>query len=34
MAALGIVDAPGVRPVAEEATIRLARVIAALEPLA
>ena len=31
MAALGIVDAPGVRSVAEEATSRLRRVIAALE---
>jgi uncharacterized protein (DUF302 family) len=31
MAALGIVDAPGVRPVAEEARARLERAIAALE---
>ena len=31
MAALGIVDAPGVRPVAEEAAARLGRVIAALD---
>jgi uncharacterized protein (DUF302 family) len=31
MAALGIVDAPGVRSVAEEATSRLRRAIAALE---
>jgi uncharacterized protein (DUF302 family) len=31
MAALGIVDAPGIRPVAEEAKARLERAIAALE---
>jgi uncharacterized protein (DUF302 family) len=31
MAALGIVDAPDVRPVAEEAKARLVRAIAALE---
>ena len=31
MAALGIVDAPGVRAIAEEAKARLARAIAALE---
>jgi uncharacterized protein (DUF302 family) len=31
LAALGIVDAPDVRPVAEEAAARLRRVIAALE---
>ena len=31
MAALGIVDAPGVRAVAEEAKARLARAIATLE---
>jgi uncharacterized protein (DUF302 family) len=31
MAALGIVDSPAIRPVAEEASVRLQRVIAALE---
>jgi uncharacterized protein (DUF302 family) len=31
MAALGIVEAPGIRPIAEEATARLERAIASLE---